>query len=177
MLDGNVRAFLDALPPAGRPWQLSKPDQDALTQVPVLRARFAIEGRRVTHPPLLAWDKLARIEVRPDTPDLAELLAASHQRRDAAFFTRVATAMSAGTAVPVPCPRPELPCLAPDLLGDVLVRTGSLSTLLTWSASLAGMTQPVATRVLDTIGTLEPGGDVLVWLESAEVSALLALAL
>ena len=167
----NVRLLLDGMDPGGQPWKpLSTGAQAMLAQVPFLRARFAFEGRRVTDPPIPAWDRLSAIALEPTTTDLSVLLAASHQRRDAGFFARIALAMGEQAIQPRACPRPELPAPAPDLLVPLL---GADPASMTWAASIAEMSEARASQAIETMRELISPPDLSP--TSVEVSALLAL--
>ncbi len=171
VFDFAVRELLGPLDPRGGVWELKAAEQSALAKVPHLRATFALQGRRATHEPLLDWGRLTAIPLTPSTPDLGALLAAAHQRRDAPFFEKVAL-LTATWALPM-CPRPELIAPSPNALAGALAQPVS-SASLSWMASLAGMSEPTAARVIAHLRANPDPGDR--WGETIEVAALLALA-
>lgn len=175
-VDAAVRKLLDHAEPRGQPWKLSEADQAALARVPFLRVRYAFEGRRVTHAPLLRWDRLAAVDLAADTIDLDLLLGAAHQKPDAVLFRKVAQQMEGASTSLRPCPRPELACPDPESLAPLLVAAGASDTALTWTASLADMSDAAFHAVLKaaerppTIVADPP------WHATAQEAALLALA-
>ena len=163
------RRILDDADPKGDAWPpLSDSEQDLLIQIPILRARFAVEGRRAEEAPQLDWKRLAALPIDPTTDDLSALLAAAHQHQDTQFFANVAEAMR-GWPVPM-CPRPKLPAPAPDLLAPLLCGADNLYAL-TWAASLATMSDRRFEDVVAAMGRSER----VVASGNEEVSALVVL--
>jgi DNA-binding MarR family transcriptional regulator len=168
VVNDSVRLLLNAMEPRGGPWKpLSPGDQELLASIPFLRARFAIEGRRITDPPLLEWERLLKLPIGMATLDLDALLAAAHQRQDAPFFARVASSMLESNDELPQCPRPELLAPAPALLVPLLCRPSPAA--LTWVASLAALSDSAAAEVIDALD----GHPSISTPE--EISALLAL--
>jgi len=83
--DRVVRALI-TVESRGQPWRLQAEECQLLSQIPVLRAHFLLQGKRATHRPVLAPDDLLLAGLRNAALDLDLLLNAAMQRAHSRLF-------------------------------------------------------------------------------------------
>lgn len=163
---------LTATAGVGSPWKLDAQERMQLAACPFLRAAFLQRGRLISHPPILDPGDLAGVKLEPTDADLGPLLGAAIAREHDGLAERVLEVASRGTgtrglgANPVPgrtAPRPDL--LVRWLLQGLAGRALHAVDALTWSRSLAGVSEELFQELLTLLGGVmdEPAGHRYTW--------------
>lgn len=143
--------------PRGGVWKLTRPERRRLAEFPMLRGRFARQGRRSGHPALLSEGDLLEARLSTQQPDLADLLWVTEARGMNTASARILGLLAGVDRPRLPwCPWPGRPlALDPDVLALVMSREPTLAAL-SWLGSVVRASDPRFDGLVEAIGARPP---------------------